>query len=95
VVDFGNIPFALFRLQEQIVLLKAARTSHEDVIQVYEDFATDDEIMEDLVHHCLESCGRIGEAEEHYQGFVQSPVSHEGRFPFITGLDLDIVVSPL
>ncbi|KAF9799808.1 hypothetical protein IEO21_10504 [Rhodonia placenta] len=52
------------------------------------------EIMEDIVHHRLEGRGGIGEAKEHHQGFVQSPVSHEGRLPFVTGFDPDIVISP-
>ncbi|KAF9796509.1 hypothetical protein IEO21_10989 [Rhodonia placenta] len=51
-------------------------------------------IMEDLVHHCLEGRGGIGEAEEHHQGFVQPPVSHKGRLPLVTGFDPDVVVSP-
>ncbi|KAF9797487.1 hypothetical protein IEO21_10870 [Rhodonia placenta] len=53
------------------------------------------EIMEDVVHHRLEGRRGIGETEEHHQGFVQSPVSHKGRLPFITGFDADVVVSPL
>ncbi|KAF9794510.1 hypothetical protein IEO21_11184 [Rhodonia placenta] len=52
------------------------------------------EIMEDVIHHGLEGRGGIGEAEEHHQGFIQSPVSHKGGFPLITGFDPDIVVSP-
>ncbi|KAF9799687.1 hypothetical protein IEO21_10523 [Rhodonia placenta] len=53
-----------------------------------------DEIMEDDIHHCLESHGGIGEAEKHHQGFVQPPVSYKGSLPFITGFDPNIVVSP-
>ncbi|KAF9801213.1 hypothetical protein IEO21_10177 [Rhodonia placenta] len=54
----------------------------------------DNEIMEDVVHHRLEGRGGIGEAEEHHQGFVQSPVSYKGHLPFVTGFDADVVVSP-
>ncbi|KAF9796069.1 hypothetical protein IEO21_11038 [Rhodonia placenta] len=50
--------------------------------------------MEDVIHHRLEGRGGIGEAEEHHQGFVQSPVSHKGRLPFVTGFDANVVVSP-
>ncbi|KAF9794862.1 hypothetical protein IEO21_11144 [Rhodonia placenta] len=50
--------------------------------------------MEDVIHHCLEGCGGIGEAKEHHQGLVQSPVSHKGRLPFVTGFDPDVVISP-
>ncbi|KAF9796683.1 hypothetical protein IEO21_10969 [Rhodonia placenta] len=52
------------------------------------------EIMKDVIHHGLEGCGGVGEAEEHHQGFVQSPVSYEGRLPFIAGFDPDVIVSP-
>ncbi|KAF9799982.1 hypothetical protein IEO21_10467 [Rhodonia placenta] len=54
----------------------------------------DDEIMEDVIHHGLEGRGGVGEAEEHHQGFVQSPVSHKGRLPFVTSFDANVVVSP-
>ncbi|KAF9804966.1 hypothetical protein IEO21_09270 [Rhodonia placenta] len=50
--------------------------------------------MEDVIHHRLEGRRGIGEAEEHHQGFVQSPVSYEGRLPFFTGFDPDVVISP-
>ncbi|KAF9797097.1 hypothetical protein IEO21_10911 [Rhodonia placenta] len=53
-----------------------------------------DEIMEDIIHHRLEGRGGVREAEEHHQGFVQSPISHKGRLPFVTGFDPDVVVSP-
>ncbi|KAF9799819.1 hypothetical protein IEO21_10499 [Rhodonia placenta] len=52
------------------------------------------EIMEDVIHHCLEGRREIGEAEEHHQGFIQSPVSYEGSLPFVTSFDPDVVVSP-
>ncbi|KAF9798063.1 hypothetical protein IEO21_10792 [Rhodonia placenta] len=51
------------------------------------------EIMEDFIHHGLEGHRGVGEAEEHYQGFIQSPVSYEGSLLFVTGFDLDVIVS--
>ncbi|KAF9796276.1 hypothetical protein IEO21_11016 [Rhodonia placenta] len=51
------------------------------------------EIMEDVIHHRLEGRRGIGEAEEHHQGFVQSPVSHKGHLPFVTSFDPDVIVS--
>ncbi|KAF9798183.1 hypothetical protein IEO21_10778 [Rhodonia placenta] len=50
--------------------------------------------MENVIHHCMEGCGGIGEAEEHYQGFVQPPIRYEGGLPLVTGFDPDVVVSP-
>ncbi|KAF9802980.1 hypothetical protein IEO21_09762 [Rhodonia placenta] len=95
VVNFGNIPFTLLRLQEQIVVLKAAQNLACDLLMLLFVGGEDEYVIqEDLVHHGLESCGGIREAEEHHQGFVQSPVSYEGRLPFIAGFDPDVVVSP-
>ncbi|KAF9798448.1 hypothetical protein IEO21_10718 [Rhodonia placenta] len=95
VVDLGNVPFALLRLQEQIVILKAAKDLARDLIMLLLIGGEDEyEIMEDVVHHRLEGRGGVGEAEEHHQGFVQSPVSHKGRLQFVTSLDPDIVISP-
>ncbi|KAF9801366.1 hypothetical protein IEO21_10133 [Rhodonia placenta] len=95
IVDFGNIPFALLRLQEQVVILKASKDLACDLIMLLLIGGEDEYIIqEDVIHHRLEGCGGIGEAEEHYQGFVQSPVCYEGRFPFVTGFDPDVVVSP-
>ncbi|KAF9800755.1 hypothetical protein IEO21_10299 [Rhodonia placenta] len=95
VVDLGNVPFTLLRLQEQIVILKASKDLARDLIMLLLIGGEDEyEIMEDVIDHRLEGRGGIGEAEEHHQGFVQSPVSHKGRLPLITGFDLDIIVSP-
>ncbi|KAF9799457.1 hypothetical protein IEO21_10567 [Rhodonia placenta] len=95
VVDLGNVPFTLLRLQEQIVILKASKDLARDLIMLLLIGGEDEyEIMEDVIHHRLEGRGGIGEAEEHHQGFVQSPVSYKGRLPFVTGFDPDVVISP-
>ena len=47
-----------------------------------------------MIHPGLEGRGRVHEAEEHHQGFIQPPVSYKGGFPLVTGFDLDVVVSP-
>ncbi|OSX65285.1 hypothetical protein POSPLADRAFT_1134436, partial [Postia placenta MAD-698-R-SB12] len=95
VVDFGNIPFTLLRLQEQIIVLKAAQNLARDLFMLLLIGGEDEYIiMEDLVHHGLEGRRGVGEAEEHHQGFVQPPVSYEGGLPFVTGFDPDIVIAP-
>ena len=67
---------------------------YDNVIDIDRDMSFCDEISEYMIHHCLE-CGRgIGKAEEHYRRFVQTTVSSEGRFPFISFFHSDIVVSP-
>ncbi|KAF9800931.1 hypothetical protein IEO21_10257 [Rhodonia placenta] len=54
----------------------------------------DDEIMKNIIHHCLEGRGGVGEADEHHQGLIQPSVGHKGRFPLVTSFDPDVVVSP-
>src|SRR5712664_3941476 len=53
-----------------------------------------DQILEDVVHHGLESGRTVGEAEEHNQGLKESSVRAESGLPLVTFLDADIVVSP-
>ncbi|KAF9798068.1 hypothetical protein IEO21_10789 [Rhodonia placenta] len=67
--------------------------AHDPFVLLFIGGEDNNEIMEDDIHHCLESRGGIGEAEEHYQRFVQPPVSYKGSLPLITGFDLDIIVS--
>jgi hypothetical protein len=39
-----------------------------------------DEIVEDVVHECLEHCRRVGEAERHYQELEMVVVCTEHSF---------------
>jgi hypothetical protein len=41
----------------------------QDVVEIYGDNAFGDQVLEYLVHHCLECGWTIGEAEVHDQGF--------------------------
>ena len=50
--------------------------------------------MEDHVHHHLESGWRVGESKEHNCRFKESFRSKECHFPFVSFLNVDIVVSP-
>lgn len=38
---------------------------------------------------------RVSHAKEHYHGFEEATVGDEGGFPFVTILDLNIVISLL
>jgi hypothetical protein len=53
-----------------------------------------DELMEQVIHHGLESGRTVGQSEVHHQWFKESPVCAESGFPFIALLDPDIVISP-
>src|SRR5713101_2873581 len=66
----------------------------EDVIHIDEYKSCVNEILEEFIHHRLESCRRVGKTKEHHQGFKHSFVHLEGSFPFIAFLDSNIVVAP-
>jgi hypothetical protein len=50
---------------------------------------------ENVVHHCLKGCRRVGKAEEHDCWFKEAFTYFEGGLPFVSLLDLDVVVAPL
>jgi len=54
-----------------------------------------DELMEDIIHHCLEHCGGVTQSKKHDSWFKQPSVSSECSLPLITFLDLHIVESPV
>ena len=43
----------------------------------------------------MEDGGTVGHSEEHYKGFEEAAISMEGCFPFISGLDLYVIETPL
>jgi len=42
----------------------------------------------------LEGGGTIGHSEEHHEGFEEATISTEGRFPFISRLDVYVIETP-
>jgi len=42
----------------------------------------------------LEGGGTIGHSEEHHEGFEETTISTEGRFPFISRLDVYVIETP-
>jgi hypothetical protein len=67
----------------------------EDVIQVDTDHTFGNEILENVIHHGLESGWTVSETEKHHQRFEKSSVGVECGLPLITFLDSDIVVTPM
>src|ERR1700677_3963278 len=53
-----------------------------------------DDIFVDLIHHHLESCRGVTEAEEHDGGFEESISCFEGRFVFVPLFDTHVIVYP-
>jgi len=76
------------------MLLQGIRED-EDIVQVDNNHSLQDEVMEDLIHHRLEGCGAVCQAEVHYEGFKQATIRVKGCLPFVALLDADIVVSPV
>jgi len=85
---------ALHDYPADVVMLLQGIHEDEDIVQVDNNHSLQDEVMEDLVHHCLEGRGAVCQAKVHHEGFKQATIRVEGCLPFITILDVDIVVSP-
>ena len=50
-----------------------------------------DEVLENVIHHCLEGGRQVAEAKEHDKWFIQPSVCPEGCLVFISLLDANIV----
>ncbi|KIJ42184.1 hypothetical protein M422DRAFT_171584, partial [Sphaerobolus stellatus SS14] len=66
----------------------------KDVINVDNDNSLINELLEDFIHHCLESCRTICQAKEHDQRFKKASVGSESSLPFISLFDANIIVPP-
>jgi len=67
----------------------------QNVVQVHYDNPFRYDSSEDVVHYSLESSRTIGHSEKHYEGFEKAMVGVESRFPFISGLDVYIIETPV
>ncbi|KAG5735370.1 hypothetical protein E4T56_gene12816 [Termitomyces sp. T112] len=108
ILDLGLFRLTLLWFEVELVLVEAFQDKasdltvffqhfgvDENVVKVYTHYALCNEVLEDVVHHCLESGGAVGLSEEHNEWFKQSLVGLEGGLPFISFLDVHIVVAPL
>src|ERR1700743_896763 len=68
--------------------------SDKDIIEVDHDISGQDKVLENVVHHGLEGCGRVGKPKVHHQRFEKSTVGTECSFPLIALTDADIVEPP-
>jgi hypothetical protein len=50
---------------------------------------------EDIVHHCLEGCWGVCQAEEHDHRLEEPFACFKGGFPLISLFDADVIVAPL
>ena len=68
---------------------------YEDIVHVDCHIALIEEVLENVIHHCLEGGWAVGEAKEHDKGFEEALIHSEGGLPLVSLLDLYIVVSPM
>ncbi len=67
---------------------------NEDIIHIAYRLAIVDELMEDIVHHCLEHHRGVTQSKKHNSWFEQPSVSSEHDLPLVIFLDLHVVESP-
>ena len=49
---------------------------------------------QDVVHHGLEGCRGVAQAEEHHSQFIQPAVGGKGGLPFVTFLNPNVIEVP-
>src|SRR5882672_445328 len=76
-----------------MVFLLGLASKDEDVIHVDDHNSFIDELLEDVIHHCLELHWAVSETKEHGKRFEQASVCLKGHLPLISILDSHIVVS--
>ena len=84
-----------YHLPDYPLVLCQGLGEDQDVIQVHTDHLFHNEVMEDVICHCLEGGWTVGEPKEHDQWFIEPLVGLEGGLPLISLGDVHIVVSPL
>jgi len=108
ILDRGFLKLALVGTEVELMLLQQLQNTagdlpvffkdlheDEDVVQIDHNYAFRDEVLKDVVHHCLEGGGTVHEAEEHDKGLIQAAVGPKGGFPLVSFLYPDVVEAPL
>ena len=101
------LEFAFVMSQEELVFVKSLQDQtcnvtvllhgfrvDEDVIEVHTDHSLHDEVLKDLIHHCLEGRRAVCKAKEHHQWFKQLMTHPKCSLPLITFLYSHILVPP-
>ncbi|KAG6872667.1 hypothetical protein C0993_002012, partial [Termitomyces sp. T159_Od127] len=66
----------------------------ENVVKIYAHYTFHNEVLEDVIHYCLESGQTVGESKEHDKWFKQPLIGLEGSLSLIFFLNAHIVVTP-
>src|SRR5271170_2145071 len=67
---------------------------YKDVVEVYHHYSFGNQILEDSVHHCLESSWTISQTKEHDEWLIEASVSPESGFTLISVLHSNIIKTP-
>ena len=67
----------------------------QNIVQVHYNNPFCYDGSEDVIHYSLEGSRAVGHSEKHYEGFKETTVGAEGRFPFISGLGAYIIETPV
>jgi len=67
----------------------------QDVVQVDHHNTFRYEVPEDVVHHGLEGGWTVSHSNEHYQGFEQASIGLEDCLPLVSGLNANVVETPM
>src|SRR5258706_1315857 len=82
-------------LADSLLVIREGVGVDEDIIHIAYGLTIVDEVLEDIIHHCLEHHGGVTQSEEH-DGWLKQPlVSSECSLPLIPFLDPHIIESPL
>ena len=107
IFDGGLIKGALLWFEVQIVLGKAledfvregvefvqSKVKEKYIIEVDDEVSAINQVTKNSVHEGLKGCRGITKAKGHNKGFKESKGAFKSSFPFVAGLDTDVVVSP-
>ena len=67
----------------------------QNVVQVHHYDPFSYKGSEDVVYHSLEGGRTVGHSKEHHERFEEATVGTEGCFPFISGLYVYVIETPL
>jgi len=107
VFDLCPFEFTFVMSQEELVFTKSLQhqtcnvmvflhgfSVDEDVVKVHADHSLHNEVLKDLIHHCLEGRRTVCKAKEHHQWFKQPTTCPKHSLPLVTFLHSHILVPP-
>src|SRR6266511_1689889 len=69
-------------------------STYKKIIHVDLQPALNKFLGKDVIHHCLKCSRGVHKTKEHHERFKESFTTTKYRFPFISFLDTDIIITP-